>query len=119
MSSFIQQNSLDEIKNSSNFAEFANLPSELFNPFRLLILKNLYRMDYLSFSQLKNSIKNISDGNLGSHLKYLEKDGFISVHKRKAGRYSKQFYELTTDGGKTFDRLLDGLNIYMSTLNRT
>src|SRR3972149_2327487 len=118
MPHFIQQSSLEEVKNSFNFTDISKLPSELFNPFRLLILNSLYRMDFLSFSQLKSTIKNISDGNLSSHLKYLEKDGYISVQKRKAGRYSKQFFQLTADGKKTFEAVIEGLDVYLSTLNR-
>lgn len=119
MSSFIQQKTLDEVKNLSNFDMIADLPSELFNPYKLLILNSLYRMDYLSFSQFKNMIKNISDGNLLSHLRALTKDEYISVQKKQAGRYTKQFYQLTNKGKKIFEAILDGLNIYMSTINRT
>ena len=118
MSNFIEQKSLEELKNSSKFAEIADLPSDLFNPYKLLIMNSLLRMDYLSFSHLKQMTKIKSDGNLASHLKYLEKDGYISVQKRQAGRYSKQFYQLTREGKKIFDDIIDGLEIFMSTLSK-
>ncbi len=119
MSKFIQQNSLTEVKNSLKFVEIADLPSELFNPYRLLIMNSLYRMDYLSFSQLGHLIKIKSDGNLASHLKYLQKDGYVISEKREIGRYSRQFYQLTGKGKKMFELLVKGLKAYLATINRT
>lgn len=119
MSNFIQQNSLEEIQNSLKFVEIVDLPSDLFNPYKLLILNSLYRMDYLSFSQLKRLIKVKSDGNLASHLKHLQKEGYVFSEKKQIGRYSRQFFQLTGNGKKTFELLVKGLNTYLSTLDRT
>jgi len=105
----IQQKSLNEVINSSKISKIAELPTEIFNPFRLLILTHLYRMDFLSFTQLKEITNVASDGNLASHLRYLENQGLIAVHKSYAGRYPKRFYELTTKGISMVDHLSLGL----------
>lgn len=117
MSDFIQQNSLAEIKNSSNFSELVNLPFSLFNPYRLLILNALYRLEFQSFSQLKEITKVKSDGNLGNHLKLLEKSKYISSRKINSGRYKRKLYCLTDSGRNIVDDLRSSLDIYLSTLS--
>ena len=116
MSETIQLNSLKEVKNSSKIPKIVDLPTELFNPYRLLILNNLYRMDFLSFTQLKDLSKVASDGNLASHLRYLENKDLIAVHKSYAGRYPKRFYELTTKGTSTVEHLILGLEMFLAGL---
>jgi len=116
MSPYIQQKSLADVKNSSNIAEITKLQTELFNPYRLVMLNCLYRMDFLSFTQLKEITAIKSDGNLVSHLRYLETHGFISVLRRYAGKYPKRFYQLTEKGKNAVDQLLLGLDIYLDVL---
>ena len=118
MSEIILENSINEIKNSSKITKIVDLPTELFNPYRLLILNQLYRIDFLSFSQLRESTKVASDGNLASHLRYLENQGLISVYKSYAGRYPKRFYELTDEGRKSISLLILGLNTFLSGLTK-
>lgn len=104
---------MEQVKNSSNISEIVKLPTELFNPYRLLILNYLHRIDFLSFTQLKDLTKIESDGNLASHLRYLENKDYISVHKAFAGRYPKRFYELTDTGEETIDHLARSLKIFV------
>lgn len=118
MPEIIQQMSIKELKNSSKIPEIVDLPTELFNPYRLLILTSLYRIDFLSFTQLKELTKVASDGNLASHLRYLENYGLIAVHKSFAGRYPKRFYELTTKGFTTVDHLSLGLGTLLAGLKK-
>jgi len=115
-SGYIQQKSLDQIDNLSNLTEIVNLPTELFNPYRLIILNYLNRLDFLSFTQLKDLTQIESDGNLASHLRFLENNGYISVHKSFAGRYPKRFYELTNEGKKTVEHLAIGLSAFLEKL---
>ena len=118
MSKIIQQNSLIEVKNSLKIAKIVDLPTELFNPYRLLILNNLYRMDFLSFTQLRELSRVASDGNLASHLRYLENEGLIVIHKSYAGRYPKRFYELTGKGISTVEHLRLGLEAFLLGLKK-
>jgi len=119
VSVIIEQTSLDQVKNMAKIDKIADLPTELFNPYRLLILNYLYRMDFLSFTQLKQMSKVASDGNLASHLRYLEDQNLISIHKSYAGRYPKRFYELTEKGISTIENLIFGLETFLSGLKKT
>lgn len=118
MSEIIQETSLDQVKNLSKINKIADLPTELFNPYRFLILNNLSRMGFLSFTQLKQITRVASDGNLASHLRYLESQDLISVHKSYAGRYPKRFYELTEKGTDTIERLVMSLDAFLSVLRK-
>ena len=73
-------------------------------------------MDFLSFNQLKELSRVASDGNLASHLRYLENEDLIAVHKSYAGRYPKRFYELTTKGTSTIGHLRMGLETFLEGL---
>jgi len=70
-----------------------------------------------SFSQLKELTRVKSDGNLGSHLKLLEKSKYISSQKISSGRYERKLYSLTDSGRNIVDDLTSSLDIYLSTLN--
>ena len=118
MSNVIQTSSLNIIKNSSKLNKLADIPTELFNPYRLLILNYLFRVGFQSFTQLKDSTGVASDGNLASHLRYLEKQDLIIVTKFFAGKYPKTFYELTEKGNITVGSLAAGLNIFLSCLKK-
>lgn len=116
MSSFIQENSLIDIENSLKASDIANFAPELFNPYRLLIMSNLYRVEFLSFQQLKVATRIASDGNLASHLRYLESRKLIEVYKSFAGNHPKRFYFLTVQGRDTFEKLAISLEKYVSWL---
>lgn len=73
-------------------------------------------MEFLSFTQLKDLTKVESDGNLASHLRFLENKKYISVHKTFAGRYPKRFYELTDEGTQMMHILVMGLQIFLEKL---
>lgn len=118
MSELIPRPTLDYVNNLSKIDKIVELPTELFNPYRFLILHNLYRMDFLSFTQLKESSKVASDGNLASHLRYLESQDLISVHRSYAGRHPKRFYYLTTKGTSTVDHLRSSLSAFLEGLKR-
>ena len=116
MSNVIRISSLDVVKNSSKLHNLVNLPTELFNPYRFLILNNLYRVGFQSFTQLKDSTGVSSDGNLASHLRYLENRGLIAVQKSFAGKYPKTFYELTGAGKESVKQLSEVLEAFVCCL---
>lgn len=82
-----------------------DLPHKLFHPQRILILKLLARHGAVEFRELQNAL-GISEGNLASHLRTLERDGYISVHKEFAGRRPRTTYELTPVGLKMFQEFM-------------
>lgn len=64
--------------------------------------------DTLDFNALKEYL-DVTDGNLASHLKALEKEEFIGVEKSFVGRKPNTKYYMTKAGKKAFDSHLDAL----------
>jgi DNA-binding MarR family transcriptional regulator len=58
--------------------------------------------DKLDFSSLKEYL-DVTDGNLASHLKTLEKEGFIGVEKSFIDRKPNTKYYMTQEGKKAFE----------------
>ncbi len=64
--------------------------------------------DQMDFNALKTFL-DLTDGNLASHLKALEKEGFIGVKKSFVGRKPNTKYFITESGKKAFDAHLEAL----------
>ena len=64
--------------------------------------------DGLDFNSLKEYL-DVTDGNLASHLKGLEKEEFISVEKSFVGRKPNTKYFITKTGKVAFDNHLKAL----------
>jgi DNA-binding HxlR family transcriptional regulator len=64
--------------------------------------------DRLDFNALKEYLE-VSDGNLASHLKALEKEEFIGVEKSFIGRKPNTKYFITSTGKNAFDIHLSAL----------
>ncbi len=75
---------------------------------RLGIMSTLMVNEAVSFNQLKELIE-ITDGNLASHLKNLEENGFIHVQKGFIGRKTNTSYSITRAGEKAFKAHVDAL----------
>lgn len=68
----------------------------------------------LDFNSLKEFL-NLTDGNLASHLKGLEKEDFVSVKKSFIGRKPNTQYFMTSKGRKAFDEHLKALEKLIKT----
>jgi len=78
---------------------------KLFNLTRLGIMLNLD--DELgTFSELKEFCE-LTDGNLASHLRVLEKLGFVSSSKSFVGRKPQTTFKVTTLGKENLEALKD------------
>lgn len=75
---------------------------------RLGIMSVLAVNDSVDFNTMKE-ILNITDGNLASHLKALEKEQVILVKKQFIGRKPNTSYEITPLGAKLFKEHIDAL----------
>ncbi len=75
---------------------------------RLGIMSALAVNDKLDFSSLKEYL-DLTDGNLASHLKALERDKFISVEKSFIDRKPNTKYYMTKEGKKAFNNHLQAL----------
>lgn len=60
------------------------------------------------FNTLKELLE-LTDGNLASHLKALEKQNFIQVRKKFVGRKTQTVYYATTKGKSAFKAHIEAL----------
>lgn len=75
---------------------------------RLGIMSALAVNDRIDFNSLKEFL-DVTDGNLASHLKTLEKEGFIGVEKSFIGTKPNTRYYMTKAGKRAFDAHLEAL----------
>lgn len=87
---------------------FEKLDKAFENRIRLQIMSVLVANQRYDFNSLKELL-DITDGNLASHLKGLEKEDYILVNKSFLGRKPNTNYEATDKGKKAFKAHLDAL----------
>jgi DNA-binding MarR family transcriptional regulator len=87
---------------------FDNLDKVLEHRVRLQIMSVLVTNDGYEFSSLKE-ILNVTDGNLASHIKALEREKYISVSKSFVDRKPNTKYKITERGRNAFKKHLDAL----------
>lgn len=75
---------------------------------RLGIMSVLAVNDMIDFNTLKEYL-DLTDGNLASHLKALEKEEYITVEKSFIGKKPNTKYLLTKVGKRAFDEHLKAL----------
>lgn len=81
----------------------------LFNPIRLELVDILNEGEQpVSFAELKSYLE-LTDGNLASHLRALEKAKMISFQKTFEGRRPKTIYSLTLEGKNNLANLKEWL----------
>lgn len=78
------------------------------NRVRLGIMSALIAGEHMDFNRLKELL-DVTDGNLASHLKALEKEAFIEVEKTFIGRKPNTKYVATRAGKKAFKEHIDAL----------
>jgi len=83
------------------------------NRLRLGIMSILLVNDEADVNRLKGML-DATDGNLASHLKALEKVGYVQVHKQFIGRKPNTSYAVTDLGRKAFNEHLDALEKILS-----
>jgi DNA-binding HxlR family transcriptional regulator len=84
---------------------------------RLGIMSVLAVNDMLDFNVLKDYL-DITDGNLASHIKALEKEAFIGVKKTFVGKKPNTKYFMTKKGKKAFDDHLNALEQLIKSRNK-
>ncbi len=75
---------------------------------RLGIMSALMVNDSVNFNELKELIE-VTDGNLASHLKGLEENGYIKVYKGFVGRKTNTTYSATKAGEQAFKQHIAAL----------
>ncbi len=80
---------------------------------RLGIMSALAVNDSLDFTALKEFL-NVTDGNLATHIKKLEKEDFVEVQKSFIDNKPNTRYSMTPEGRKAFN---DYLNVMEQIIN--
>jgi DNA-binding MarR family transcriptional regulator len=75
---------------------------------RLGIMSALMVNTEVSYNELKELLQ-VTDGNLASHMKGLEENGFVKVQKGFIGRKTSTMYSATKAGEKAFRQHLEAL----------
>lgn len=75
---------------------------------RLGIMSILMVNDWMEFNGFKTLLE-VTDGNLASHIKALEKEAYIEVKKQFVGKKPNTTYRVTELGRKAFTAHLDAL----------
>lgn len=83
---------------------------------RLGIMSILVVNDEVDFNTIKELLK-VTDGNLASHLKALEKEDVIEVKKQFVGRKPNTTYYITTIGRELFKEHIDALERLINPLS--
>ncbi len=87
------------------------------NKVRLGIMSVLLTNNESDFNKLK-SILEVTDGNLASHIKSLEKENYIEVSKQFIGRKPNTTYTVTRAGKLAFKKHLNALEALISNQNK-
>ncbi|VUT23614.1 MAG: Helix-turn-helix domain protein [Candidatus Methanolliviera sp. GoM_asphalt] len=90
------------------YEDIVELDKVIHERMRLAMMTLLYHHREVSFNYLKEALKT-SEGNLATHLKVLEKSGYIKVKKRFVKRRPQTSYELTELGKEAYRRYLSVL----------
>lgn len=83
---------------------------------RIGIMSALVVNDQVNFNELKALI-DVTDGNLSSHLKTLEDNGYIKVQKGFIGRKTNTTYSITNAGEKAFKEHISAMEEIIKNLN--
>ena len=75
---------------------------------RLGIMSVLMVNEYADFTSLKELL-GVTDGNIASHIKALEKKGYVTVEKSFIDRKPNTRYSATKPGRKDFQKHIDAI----------
>jgi DNA-binding HxlR family transcriptional regulator len=87
---------------------FENLDKVMEHRVRLQIVSVLVANEFYDFNALKELL-DVTDGNLATHLKALEREKYISVSKSFVERKPNTRYKITERGRNAFKKHLDAL----------
>ena len=89
----------------------AELNETIHQPVRLRIMAALVTLEpgnEVDFTYLRDLLE-VTDGNLGAHLRKLEEAGYIEVNKAFIERKPRTFISATTEGRKIFQEHVSAL----------
>lgn len=86
---------------------------------RLGIMSLLMVNEWMDFNGFKETLDDIKDGTLASHLKALEKEKYIEIRKRFVERKPNTSYRATEAGRQAFNDHLNALEEILRAVERT
>ena len=89
----------------------AELNETIHQPVRLRVMAALVTLEpagEVDFSYLRDLLE-VTDGNLGAHLRKLEEAGYIAVHKTFVERKPRTFVSATAEGRRVFQEHVTAL----------
>lgn len=98
----------------------AELNETIHQPVRLRIMAALVTLgsdEEVDFTYLRNLL-DVTDGNLGAHLRKLEETGYISVNKIFVERKPRTFVSTTKTGREVFNEHVQALESILNTSER-
>ena len=93
----------------------ADLDPIIHQPVRLRITASLAALDpseSAEFTFLRELLE-LTDGNLGAHLRKLEEAGYVEIEKSFVDRKPKSFISLTPNGRKAFKLHVEALKVIL------
>jgi DNA-binding MarR family transcriptional regulator len=91
-----------------NHEAFQNLDKVIHEKGRMAIMSLLAVTSEISFTDMRNDL-GMTDGNLTTHIKHLQKAGYVGVTKSFRGKRPLTTLSLTTDGRTAFTTYIDTL----------
>ena len=94
----------------------AELNATIHQPIRLQIMASLVTLkndDALDFTTLRDLLE-VTDGNLGAHLRKLEEEGYIQVNKEFVDRKPRSFISVTPLGRSVFQEHVEALEAILN-----
>jgi DNA-binding MarR family transcriptional regulator len=91
-----------------NHEAFQNLDKVIHEKGRMAIMSLLAVTSEISFTDMRNDL-GMTDGNLTTHIKHLQKAGYVGVTKSFRGKRPLTTLSLTTDGRTAFTAYIDTL----------
>ncbi len=89
----------------------SDIDAVIHQPVRLRIMASLVTLDateQVDFTYLRDLLE-VTDGNLGAHLRKLEDAGYIGVKKAFVGRKPRTYVRATAKGRSAFENHVDAL----------
>lgn len=90
----------------------ANINKHFEHRIRLGVMSILLVNDWVDFTSLREQL-NLTDGNLASHIKALEKEKYIEIRKQFLGKKPNTSYKTTIKGRKAFEDHLKALEDFI------
>jgi len=78
------------------------------NKVRLGVMSVLMVNDFKDFTSMKELL-DVTDGNLSSHVKALEKNGYLKIDKMFVDRKPKTTYSITEEGREAFKKHIEAI----------